>query len=140
MYSIQQIVLLILRLLFLIAIPCFLMLFAIFLLLRVYIPDTLNAGQKKKETIFTTKVLDKRECMQTNIRSMRFVYFMAFETSQKEVLELRIPKKVYKKIHPGDIVKLTHFGDKFVELKLIEPCGMKSKTKFSTSIDFNDII
>lgn len=103
---------------------------AIIVLLRLFVLPTIsNSGEKKSMATITTKVVNKREHISGSGHGCVTFHYVMFEDS----LELDVPKKIYNKVNPNDLVKLTYIGEKFEELKIIKASGEKSVPNYSIS-------
>ncbi len=103
---------------------------AIIVLFRLFVlPAVSNSGEKKNLVTITTKVVNKREHIAGSGHGCVTFYYVMFEDS----LELDVPKKIYNKVNPNDLVKLTYIGEKFEEIKIIKASGEKSVPNYSIS-------
>ena len=124
----NDIVLGILRYLFMVGIPSVLILIAIIALLKVYVLPAFFTSRKKQEHKQTAYVLKKREEVLSNPSGIYSLYLITFKIDV-DSMELRVPKSTFDNLESGDMGVLTNVGDRFVEFEVTEKSTNETKNQ-----------
>lgn len=124
----NEIVLEILRYLFMVGIPSVLFLIAFIALLKVYVLPAFFTSRKKEEIKQFATVLKKREEVLSGPSGIYSLYLITFKLDNDSV-ELRVPKDMFAKLESGDKGQLSNVGDRFVDFTVDE------KAKDATEIE-----
>lgn len=115
----NEIVLQILRYLFMIGIPSVLFLIAFIALLKVYVLPAFFTSRRKEEMKQTASVLKKREEVLSGEAGIYSLYLVTFKLDNDSI-ELRVPKSTFSSLESGDKGVLTNVGDRFVDFTVSE--------------------
>ena len=115
----NEIVLEILRYLFMVGIPSVLVLIAIIALLKVYVLPAFFTSRQKREIKQIATVLKKREEVLSGPAGIYSLYIILFKIDI-DSMELRVSKSTFESIESGDKGELTSVGDRFVDFTVTE--------------------
>ncbi len=115
----NEIVLQILRYLFMIGIPSVLILIAIIALLKVYVLPAFFTSRRKQESNQLATVLKKREEVLSGGTGIYSLYLITFKLDDDSI-ELKVPKNTFSGLESGDKGQLKSVGDRFVEFTVTE--------------------
>ncbi len=124
----NEIVLGILRYLFMVGIPSVLFLIAFIALLKVYILPAFFSSRQKQERKQIATVLKKREEVLSGSTGIYSLYLITFKIDVDSI-ELRVPKSTFDNLESGDCGELTNIGDRFVGFTVSEKAKASSEVE-----------
>ena len=128
-------------LIFFILLPAVFVIVAIVILVRLFQRETVDTGRKIPKTTVRAKVVDKRKqyISYANRGSLTF-YYVSFDLGNSEIMEFKVSKGEFKRLNFNDEVTLTHQGEKFISVKIIQKSGITTEPTESYGANFTDII